>query len=129
MSQEIYTNLINAIKSDNLAVFSKLIKTNKNLSLGRFPVLSICYMYSAKQIINHFEDKEEQTMAATLFSTEFREEMDDVAQRKAFEDIVRKVKQASIERKLEEAMKSGDTKYFQKMILEKNRYKNQFPIP
>ena len=84
---------------------------------------------SPAKIINHFEDKEEQTMAATLFSTEFREEMDDVAQKKAFEDIVRKVKQASIERKLEEAMKSGDTKYFQKMILEKNRYKNQFPIP
>ena len=81
------------------------------------------------KIINHFEDKEEQMMAAGLFSTEFREEMDEVAQKKAFEDIVRKVKQASIERALEEAMKSGDTKYFQKMILEKNRYKNQFPIP
>ena len=32
-------------------------------------------------------------MAAGLFSTEFREEMDEVAQKKAFEDIVRKVKQ------------------------------------
>ena len=80
------------------------------------------------KIINHFEDKEEQTMAAALFSTEFREEMDEAAQKKAFEDIVRKVKQASIEKKLEEAMNSGDKEYFQKMILEKNRYKNQFPI-
>ena len=68
-------------------------------------------------------------MAAGLFSTEFQEEMDEVAQKKAFEDIVRKVKQASVEREVEEAMKSGDTEYFQKMILEKNRYKNQFPIP
>lgn len=81
------------------------------------------------KIINHFEDKEEQTMAAALFSTEFREEMDEAVQKKAFEDIVRKVKQASVEKKLEEAMNSGDKEYFQKMILEKNRYKNQFPIP
>ena len=81
------------------------------------------------KIINHFEDKEEQTMAAALFSMEFREEMDEAAHKKAFEDIVKKVKQASIERKLEEAVKSGDTQYFQKMILEKNRYKNHISIP
>lgn len=81
------------------------------------------------KIINHFEDKEEQTIAAALFSTEFREEMDEATQKKAFEDIVRKVKQASVEKRLEEAMNSGDKEYFQKMILEKNRYKNQFPIP
>ncbi len=81
------------------------------------------------KIINHFEDKEEQTMAAALFSTEFREEMDEVAQKKAFEDIVRKVKRDSIEKTLQEAVQSGDTNYVQKMILEKNHYKKQFPIP
>ncbi len=81
------------------------------------------------KIINHFEDKEEQTMAAALFSTEFREEMDEVAQKKAFEDIVRKVKRDSVEKDLQEAMQSGDTNYVQKMILEKNHYKKQFPIP
>ena len=81
------------------------------------------------KIINHFEDKEEQTMAAALFSTEFREEMDEVAQKKAFEDIVRKVKRDSIEKNLQEAVQSGDTNYVQKMILEKNHYKKQFPIP
>ena len=31
-------------------------------------------------------------MAAALFSTEFREEMDEAGQKKAFEDTVRKVK-------------------------------------
>lgn len=81
------------------------------------------------QIINRFENKEEQTMAAALFSTEFWEEMDEAGQKKAFEDTVRKVKQASIERAIEAAVESGNMERFQELILEKNRYKNQFPIP
>ena len=81
------------------------------------------------KIINHFEDKEEQTMAAALFSTEFREEMDAAGQKKAFEDTVRKVKQASIEHAIEAAVDSGDMERFQTLLGEKNRYKNQFPIP
>ncbi len=81
------------------------------------------------KIINHFEDKEEQTMAAALFSTEFREEMDAAGQKKAFEDTVRKVKQASIEQNIEAAVEAGDMERFQTLLMEKNRYKNQFPIP
>ncbi len=81
------------------------------------------------KIINHFEDKEEQTMAAALFSTEFREEMDAAGQKKAFEDTVRKVKQASIEHRIEAAVEAGDMEHFQALLVEKNRYKNQFPIP
>ena len=81
------------------------------------------------KIINHFEDKEEQTMAAALFSTEFREEMDAAGQKKAFEDTVRKVKQASIEQRIEAAVETGDMECFQALLVEKNRYKNQFPIP
>ena len=81
------------------------------------------------KIINHFENKEEQTMAAALFSTEFREEMDAAGQKKAFEDTVRKVKQASIEQHIEVAVEAGDMERFQKLLTEKNRYKNQFPIP
>ena len=68
-------------------------------------------------------------MAATLFSTEFREEMDAAGQKKAFEDTVRKVKQASIERHIEEAVGAGDMERFQKLLTEKNKYKNQFPVP
>ena len=74
-------------------------------------------------------DKEEQNMAATLFSTEFREEMDAAGQKKAFEDTVRKVKQASIEQRIEQAVETGDMERFQALLTEKNRYKNQFPIP
>ena len=81
------------------------------------------------KIINHFEDKEGQTMAAALFSTEFREEMDVAGQKKAFEDTVRKVKQAAIERRIEAAVEAGDMECFQALLMEKNRYKNQFKIP
>ena len=68
-------------------------------------------------------------MAAALFSTEFREEMDAAGQKKAFEDTVRKVKQASIEQRIEAAVEAGDMERFQTLLTEKNRYKNQFPIP
>ena len=81
------------------------------------------------KIINQFEDKEEQNMAAALFSTEFREEMDAAGQKKAFEDTVRKVKQAAIERSIVQAVETGDMERFQALLIEKNRYKNQFPIP
>jgi DNA primase len=81
------------------------------------------------KIINQFEDKDEQNMAAALFSTEFREEMDAAGQKKAFEDTVRKVKQASIEQRIEQAVETGDMERFQTLLMEKNRYKNQFPIP
>ena len=81
------------------------------------------------QIINHFENKEEQTMAASLFSTEFREEMDVAGQKKAFEDTVRKVKLAAIEAEIEAAVGMGNMERFQTLVAEKNRYKNQFSIP
>lgn len=81
------------------------------------------------KIISQFEDKAEQTMAAAMFSTEFREEMDAAGQKKAFEDTVRKVKQASIEQRIEKAVEAGDMEQFQRLLTEKNRYKNQFPIP
>ena len=50
-------------------------------------------------------------------------------QKKAFEDTVRKVKQASIEQRIEQAVETGDMERFQTLLTEKNRYKNQFPIP
>ncbi len=84
---------------------------------------------SPARIVSHFEDKEEQTRAAELFQTGFREEMDAAGQKKAFEDTVRRVKQSAIEQEIEKAMESGDIERFQKLIEEKNRYKNNFPIP
>ena len=125
--------------SSNTSMFRRIkgIITPKDFSVGFCRTVAEMVFEQFEQggevnpakIINHFEDKEEQTMAAALFSTEFQEEMDEVAQKKAFEDIVRKVKRDSIEKNLQEAVQLGDTNYVQKMILEKNHYKKQFPIP
>ncbi|MGN0505555.1 MAG: DNA primase [Lachnospiraceae bacterium] len=84
---------------------------------------------SPARIINYFEDKEEQTKAAGLFQTSFREEMDAAGQKKAFEDTVRRVKQSAIEQETRKAVESGDMERFQALIAEKNRYKNSFRIP
>lgn len=55
MQQDKYSQILQAIKEDNLVVFSSLIKGNKSLSFGRFPILSLCYLYNAKKIIKNFE--------------------------------------------------------------------------
>ena len=50
--------IFNAIKSDNLIVFSQLVnKNNLNISFGRFPILSLCYLYNAKKIIKQYQPK------------------------------------------------------------------------
>lgn len=49
-----YEKIFNAIKLDDLVTFSQLIKDCKNLSFGRFPLLSLCYLYNAKNIIKKY---------------------------------------------------------------------------
>lgn len=55
METNIDTKLIDAIKSDDLVLFSEYIKGKENYSFGRFPLLSLAYMYKAKKIIRKFE--------------------------------------------------------------------------
>lgn len=81
------------------------------------------------KILTHFEGKEEQALAAEMFQTEAKEEMGEAEEKKLFEDTVRKVKQATIERKIEQAVEVGDMERFQVLLTEKNKYKNQFRIP
>ena len=50
MEKVISEQIFHAIKSDNLSVFSRLITGHENLSFGRFPILSLCYLYNAKKI-------------------------------------------------------------------------------
>ena len=57
MKQINYNDLFNAIVDDNIDVFSSLIKGNENLSFGRFNILSVCYIYSAKKIIKKYSEK------------------------------------------------------------------------
>lgn len=46
--------LIKIIKEDNLVLFSAHIEDRKNLSFGRFPLLTIAYMYNAHKIISKY---------------------------------------------------------------------------
>lgn len=55
MNQVQYREIFDAIKSDNLVLFAQTIKGNERISFGRFPVLSLCYLYRAKRIIDEYE--------------------------------------------------------------------------
>lgn len=53
------------------------------------------------KIINHFESKEEQSQVAELFHTGFQEEMSPIEREKAFNDIVKRVRGASLEQEIQ----------------------------
>ena len=55
MNQVDYKSIFEAIKSNDLILFASKIKGNENLSFGRFPILSLCYLYNAKKIITYYE--------------------------------------------------------------------------
>jgi len=57
MSQVEIDQLFDSIKSDNLAVFSSLAQNNLNLSFGRFPILTICYLYNSKKILKKYKER------------------------------------------------------------------------
>ena len=54
MSQEVYNNLIEAISQDNLALFSANYKDCINIKFGRFPILTLCYLYNSRKILSKF---------------------------------------------------------------------------
>lgn len=55
---EFEKELLRAIKKDDLKSFSFLMPTNTDLNLcyGRFPILSLLYMYSSFKILRKYED-------------------------------------------------------------------------
>ena len=55
MSQVEHNNLITAIQQDNLSLFSANCKGNLNLRFGRFPLLTLCYMYRARKILSKYK--------------------------------------------------------------------------
>lgn len=57
MNKVEYNSIINAIKSNDLVLFSKFIKNNENTSFGRFPILTLLYLYNAKKIIKVYKDE------------------------------------------------------------------------
>ncbi len=55
MTLENCQNIVKAIKLDNVVLFSNLTSNDLNLKLGRFPLLSLCYLYNAKNILKKYE--------------------------------------------------------------------------
>lgn len=51
--------IIEIIKRDDLTSFRAIFQKEKllNLSFGRFPILSLCYLYNAKKIVKNYEKK------------------------------------------------------------------------
>lgn len=57
MEETQLSKIFEAIKSDNLKLFSSfmLSKSDLNLCFGRFPILSLCYLYGSYKILNKYE--------------------------------------------------------------------------
>lgn len=54
---ELLEDIFSAIKTDNLKSFTTFMEDNANLylSYGRFPLLSLCYLYKSRKIIRAYE--------------------------------------------------------------------------
>jgi len=55
MDQVVCKNILQSIKSNDLVSFSASIKGKENLCFGRFPILTLCYLYNAKKILSKYE--------------------------------------------------------------------------
>lgn len=57
MEKELKKEILDIIKRDDLISFSQTFnnETLLKISFGRFPVLSICYLYNAKKIVKKYE--------------------------------------------------------------------------
>ncbi|MDE6474437.1 MAG: hypothetical protein K2L70_04995 [Clostridia bacterium] len=58
MSQQIEQTLLEAIKKDDIKAFDALMETTQcgAYRLGRFPVLSLMYLYKSRKLISAYED-------------------------------------------------------------------------
>ena len=56
MSKVDNATILQTIKEDNLVLFSAYIEGKESLAFGRFPLLTICYMYEANKIIAKHRD-------------------------------------------------------------------------
>ncbi len=70
------------------------------------------------KIINHFESKEEQNEAASLFNMAMREEMSDLQRRKALEETVLRIKKNSLDMQSKKAIENNDIQALQIIIRE-----------
>lgn len=77
------------------------------------------------KIINCFQNKEEQSEVAGLFSAEIQGEMDEAGHRKALNDTVMKLKEHSLDKQSQKAIEVNDTTLLMKIISEKMELKKK----
>lgn len=71
------------------------------------------------KIINYFQNKEEQSEVAGLFSAEIRGEIDEAGRTKALKDTLLKLKEHSLDYQSQKAIEENDTTLLMKLINEK----------
>lgn len=69
MLQGIDKEIFKAIKADDIKAFRACMQDAQALTLsyGRFPILSLCYLYNSRHIIKEFEDKLLQIRSYTIY--------------------------------------------------------------
>lgn len=77
------------------------------------------------KIINCFQNKEEQSEVAALFSAQIRGEMDEAGKQKALTDTVMKLKEHSLDMQSQKAIEVNDTALLMKIITEKTELKKR----
>lgn len=77
------------------------------------------------KIINYFQNKEEQSEVAALFSAEIRGEMDEAGKHKALTDTVMRLKENSLDMQSQKAIEVNDTALLMKIIAEKTELKKR----
>ena len=75
------------------------------------------------KILNHYETREEQLQVAKLFQTTLLPDMNEGEKEKAFIETVRKVKQNSIDKKMQQAVIDNDAVALQSAILAQSALK------
>lgn len=77
------------------------------------------------KIISYFQNKEEQSEVAGLFSARIRGEMDEAGRLKALHDTVFKLKEYSLDKQSKKAIEINDTQLLMKIITEKKELKKR----
>lgn len=77
------------------------------------------------KIISCFQDREEQSEVAALFSEEMHGEMDEARRKKAIHDTIMKLKENSLDRLSQKAIEANDTAYLMEIIAKKAELKKR----
>lgn len=77
------------------------------------------------KIISCFENKEEHSEVAALFSAAIRGEMDEAGRQKALNDTIMKLKENSLDRLSQKAIESNDTAFLMEIITKKAELKKR----